>query len=83
MLLCHFKFSFKKDKLNFRFIGTLTVLSLPWGPFMALSLALGPFMDLSLLYGPTQPDQGLKIYLGGAAHRYNQQPSVLSACSAT
>ena len=23
MLLCHFKFSFKKDKLNFRFIGTL------------------------------------------------------------
>ena len=25
MLLCHFKFSFKKDKLNFRFIGTLTL----------------------------------------------------------
>ena len=24
MLLCHFKFSFKEDKLNFRFIGTLT-----------------------------------------------------------
>ena len=23
MLLCHFKFSFKEDKLNFRFIGTL------------------------------------------------------------
>ena len=23
MLLCHFKFSFKIDKLNFRFIGTL------------------------------------------------------------
>ena len=23
MLLCHFKFSFEKDKLNFRFIGTL------------------------------------------------------------
>ena len=23
MLLCHFKYSFKKDKLNFRFIGTL------------------------------------------------------------
>ena len=23
MLLCHLKFSFKKDKLNFRFIGTL------------------------------------------------------------
>ena len=26
MLLCHFKFSFKKDKLNFRFIGTLIIL---------------------------------------------------------
>ena len=26
MLLCHFKFSFKKDKLNFRFIGTLTAI---------------------------------------------------------
>ena len=26
MLLCHFKFSFKEDKLNFRFIGTLSVL---------------------------------------------------------
>ena len=25
MLLCHFKFSFKEDKLNFRFIGTLKV----------------------------------------------------------
>ena len=25
MLLCHFKFSFKEDKLNFRFIGTLSV----------------------------------------------------------
>ena len=25
MLLCHFKFSFKKDKLNFRFIGTLSL----------------------------------------------------------
>ena len=24
MLLCHFKFSFKEDKLNFRFIGTLS-----------------------------------------------------------
>ena len=24
MLLCHFKFSFKKDKLNFHFIGTLS-----------------------------------------------------------
>ena len=24
MLLCHFKFSFKKEKLNFRFIGTLS-----------------------------------------------------------
>ena len=23
MLLCHFKFSFKEGKLNFRFIGTL------------------------------------------------------------
>ena len=23
MLLCHFKFSFKEDKLNFHFIGTL------------------------------------------------------------
>ena len=23
MLLCHFKFSFKEDKLNFRFIGTV------------------------------------------------------------
>ena len=23
MLLCHFKFSFKEDKLHFRFIGTL------------------------------------------------------------
>ena len=23
MLLCHFKFSFKEDELNFRFIGTL------------------------------------------------------------
>ena len=27
MLPCHFKFSFKKGKLNFRFIGTLTVKS--------------------------------------------------------
>ena len=26
MLVCHFKFSFKKDKLNFRFIGTLNKL---------------------------------------------------------
>ena len=25
MLLGHFKFSFKDDKLNFRFIGTLTI----------------------------------------------------------
>ena len=25
MLLCHFKFSFKEDKLNFRFIGTLNM----------------------------------------------------------
>ena len=25
MLLSHFKFSFKVDKLNFRFIGTLTL----------------------------------------------------------
>ena len=25
MLLCHFKFSFKEDKLNFRFIGSLTI----------------------------------------------------------
>ena len=24
MLLSHFKFSFKEDKLNFRFIGTLS-----------------------------------------------------------
>ena len=27
MLLSHFKFSFKEDKLNFRFIGTLTIIS--------------------------------------------------------
>ena len=29
MLLCHFQFSFKEDKLNFRFIGTLKVGVLP------------------------------------------------------
>ena len=31
MLLCHFKFSFKKDKLNIRFIGTLTVYGMKTG----------------------------------------------------
>ena len=27
MLPCHFKFSLKKDKLNFRFIGTLRLIN--------------------------------------------------------
>ena len=32
MLLCHFKFSFKEDKLNFRFIGTLNDINYsPYG----------------------------------------------------
>ena len=32
MLHCNFKFSFKKDKINFRFIGTLSIVS-RWGWF--------------------------------------------------
>ena len=37
MLLSHFKFSFKEDKLNFRFIGTLSELLLIYQQILTAS----------------------------------------------
>ena len=49
MLLCHFKFSFKEDKLNFRFIGTLKVGVLPiWIVVKSHVSSVGPSSEKNI-----------------------------------